>query len=143
MGPAHESRAIPSGITPAQQSVSQLSSQAVWPRKTSIAKCRSSGVESADVELWEQTLNEVNAGWLDGPFYEESEVTTDWICTRRFPLPTKIRLIDDGLESGLNSGYSCYNKLTLVDMDAVVALANTVLQAFALSLLRVSSRFLY
>ena len=37
MGPAHESRAIPSGITPAQQSVSQLSSQAVWPRKTSIA----------------------------------------------------------------------------------------------------------
>ena len=55
------------------------------------------------------------------------------ICTRRFPLqqPTKIRLIDDGLESGLNSAYSCYNKLTLMDMDAVVALANLVLQAFA------------
>ena len=90
------------------------------------------------MELWEQSLNEVNAGWLDGPFYEESEVservqTTDWICTRRLPVqqPTKIRLIDDELESGLSSADSCYNKLTLMDMDAVVALANTVLQAFA------------
>ena len=83
-------------------------------------------------------MSEAEAGWIDGPFYDESEVsewvkTTSWICTRRFPLqqPTKIRLIDDGLESGLNSAYSCYNKLTLMDMDAVVALANTVLQAFA------------
>ena len=45
--------------------------------------------------------------------------------------PNKIRLIDDGLESGLNSAYSCYNKLTLMDMDAVVAIANTVLRSFS------------
>ena len=134
VGPAHESGAFPAGMTPAQQSVSQLSSQAVWRRKTAIGKCRSSGIKSANVELWEQSLNEVNTGWLDGPFYEESEVservqTTDWICTRRLPVqqPTKIRLIDDGLESGLTR----HNKLTLMDMDAVVALANTVLQALA------------
>ena len=138
VGPAHESQAFPSGLTPAQQSVGQSCFQAVWRRKTSIGKCRSSGNSSADTELWEQSLNEVEAGWLDGPFYEDSEVserdqTNDWICTRRFPLqqPTKIRLIDDGLESGLNSAYSCYNKLTLMDMDAVVAIANVVLQAFA------------
>ena len=113
VGPTHESQAFPSGLTPAQQSVGQLCSQAVWRRKTSIGKCRSSGNSSADTELWEQSLNEVEAGWLDGPFYEDSEVservqTNDWICTRRFPLqqPTKIRLIDDGLESGLNSAYS-------------------------------------
>ena len=110
----------------------------MWRRKASIGKCRSFGNASADTELWEQSLNEVEAGWLDGSFYEDSEVServhaTDWICTRRFPLqqPTKIRLIDDGFESGLNSAYSCYNKLTLMDMDAVVALANVVLQAFA------------
>ena len=138
VGPAHASQAFPAGMMPAQQSVSQLEAQAVWRRKTSIGKCRSSGDTLADVELWEQSLAEAEAGWVDGPFYDESEVservkTTDWICTRRFPLqqPTKIRLIDDGLESGLNSAYSCYNKLTLMDMDAVVALANTVLQAFA------------
>ena len=138
VGPAHASQAFPAGMTPAQQSVGQLEAQAIWRRRTSIGKCRSSGDTSADVELWEQSLGEAEAGWIDGPFYDESEVservqTTDWICTRRFPLqqPTKIRLIDDGLESGLNSAYSCYNKLTLMDMDAVVALANTVLQAFA------------
>ena len=138
VGPAHASQAFPAGMTPAQQSVGQLEAQAVWRRKTSIGKCRSSGDTAADVELWEQSLAEAEAGWIDGPFYDECEVservkTTDWICARRFPLqqPTKIRLIDDGLESGLNSAYSCYNKLTLMDMDAVVALANTVLQAFA------------
>ena len=138
VGPAHASQAFPAGMTPAQQSVVQLEAQAVWRRKTSIGKCRSSGDTAADVELWEQSLAEAEAGWIDGPFYDECEIservkTNDWICTRRFPLqqPTKIRLIDDGLESGLNSAYSCYNKLTLMDMDAVVALANTVLQAFA------------
>ena len=138
VGPAHASQAFPAGMTPAQQSVVQLEAQAVWRRKTSIGKCRSSGDTAADVELWEQSLAEAEAGWIDGPFYDECEIservkTNDWICTRRFPLqqPTKIRLIDDGLESGLNSAYSCYNKLTLMDMDAVVSLANTVLQAFA------------
>ena len=138
VGPAHASQAFPAGMTPAQQSVGQLEAQAVWRRKTSIGKCRSSGETAADVELWEQSLAEAEAGWIDGPFYNECEVservkTTEWICTRRFPSqqPTKIRLIDDGLESGLNAAYSCYNKLTLMDMDAVVALANTVLQAFA------------
>ena len=42
----------------------------------------------------------------------------------------KVRLIDDGLESGLNSAFPCYNKLQLMDMYAVVSLANAVLQAF-------------
>ena len=90
------------------------------------------------MELWEQSLEELQSGWLDGPFYDEKEVSRlveseSWICTRRFPLkqPNKIRLIDDGLESGLNSAYSCYNKLTLMDMDAVVAIANTVLHSFS------------
>ena len=138
VGPACESGAFPSGLTSAQQSVSQLRSQAVWRRRTSIGKRRTSGDQEADLELWEQSLQEVQSGWLDGPFYEEDEVsqrvnTEHWICTRRFPLkqPNKVRLIDDGLESGLNSAYSCYNKLTLMDMDAVVSLANTVLRAFS------------
>ena len=138
VGPACESGAFPSGLTPAQQSVEQLQSQAVWRRRTSIGNCRSSGDKDVDLELWEQLLQEVQSGWLDGPFYDESEVsqrvdTDQWICTRGFPLkqPNKIRLIDDGLELGLNSAYSCYNKLTLMDLDAVVSMANTVLHAFS------------
>ncbi len=129
---------VETGLAPAQQSLEQLRSRAVWRRKTSIGKCHSLGDKDADLELWEQSLQEVQSGWLDGPFYDESEVsrrvdTDHWICIRRFPLkqPNKIRLIDDGLESGLSSAYSCYSKLTLMDMDAVVSMTNTVLHAFS------------
>ena len=137
VGPATESKAFPAGMTPAQQTVEQLQAQAVWRRKATIGKCRSSGDDFADQELWSQSLAEADDGWLTGPFYSESEVTSkvgtgDWICTRRFPLkqPDKIRLIDDGLESGLNSAYSCYNRLELMDMDSVVSLTHSILKAF-------------
>ena len=137
VGTASTSQAFPRGFTAAQQSVKQLQSQAVWRRRTSVGKCNSSGDIEADHELWRQSLQEAEDGWLDGPFYSEDEVShrlglPEWICTRRFPLKqsTKVRLIDDGLESGLNSAFSCYNKLSLMDMDAVVALAHTVLHAF-------------
>ena len=137
VGTASTSKAFPSGITVAQQSVEQLQKQAVWRRRASVGKCQSSGDQHADKELWRQSLQEVEDGWLGGPYYTEEEVskllkTSDWICTRRFPLKqtSKIRLIDDGLESGLNSAYSCYNKLQLMDMDAVVALSNAILQSF-------------
>ena len=137
VGTASTSQAFPRGVTAAQQSVKQLQSQAVWRRRTSVGKCNSSGDVEADHELWRQSLQEAEDGWLEGPFYSEDEVShrlglSEWICTRRFPLKqsTKVRLIDDGLESGLNSAFSCYNKLSLMDMDAVVALAHTVLHAF-------------
>ena len=127
VGPASESKAFPAGMTHAQQTVEQLQAQAVWRRRATIGKCRSSGDDGADQELWSRSIAEAEDGWLEGPFYLEEEVTSkvgtgDWICTRRFPLkqPNKITLIDDGLESGLNSAYSCFNKLQLMDMDAVV-----------------------
>ena len=72
-------------------------------------------------------MDECSEGWLAGPYYSEEEIsrlvqTDNWICTRRFPLqqPNKVRLIDDGLDSGLNSAFSSYNKLKLMDMDSVV-----------------------
>ncbi len=137
VGTASTSNEFPAGFTAAQQSVKQLQSQSIWRRRASVGKCTPSGDPEADEELWRQSLQEVDDGWLAGPYYSEDEVsklldTSDWICTRRFPLKqtSKVRLIDDGLESGLNSAFSCYNKLRLMDMDAVVALSHTVLQAF-------------
>ena len=120
---------ILSGLTPAQQSVSQL------VRRQFGGEGYQSG-SAGHLVIKQLTLScgSNQSGWLDGPFYEEDEVsqrvnTEHWICTRRFPLkqPKKIRLIGDGLES---AAYSCY-KLTLMDMDAVVSLANTVLRAFS------------
>ncbi|CAJ1378275.1 unnamed protein product, partial [Effrenium voratum] len=81
-----------------------------------------------DAELWKQTLLEVEKGWLQGPFSEEEVTalvgTSSWLATRRFPLrqKTKVRIIDDGLESGLNASYSTPNKLRLHDLDTLTAL---------------------
>ncbi len=109
--------------------------QAVWRRRSTIGKCGSNGDKEVDAESWRQTLDEVSEGWLSGPFYSESQVssllqTDDWICARRSPLqqPGKIRLIDDGLDSGLNSAFSSFNKLQLMDMDSiVVTLVNIII----------------
>ena len=136
-GTASASKAFRPGFTSAQQSVKQLQNQAKWRRRASVGKCRSSGDQEAANELWRQSIREVEDGWLNGPYYMEEDVskmlgTSDWICKRRFPLKqtSKARLTDDGLEPGLNSAFSCDNKLQLMDMDAVVSLANAVLQAF-------------
>ena len=136
VGPSTVSEVFPLGATPAQQSVEQLKQQAVWRRRSTIGKCGSNGDKEVDAESWRQTLDEVSEGWLSGPFYSESQVssllqTDEWICPRRFPLqqPGKIRLMDDGLDSGLNSAFSSFNKLQLMDMDSVVTLVNIIMQS--------------
>ena len=114
----------------------QLKQQAVWRRRSTIRKRGSNGDKEVDAESWRQTLEEVSEGWLSGPFYNESQVssllqTEDWICTRRFSLqqPGKLRLTDDGLDSGLNSAFSSFNKLQLMDMGSVVTLVNIIMQS--------------
>ena len=136
VGAATVTKAYPLGTTPAQQSVDQLKEQAVWRRRSTIGKCNSTGDAQLDSELWTQTMEECSEGWLAGPYYSEEEIsrlvqTDNWICTRRFPLqqPNKVRLIDDGLDSGLNSAFSSYNKLKLMDMDSVVSLVNVVMKS--------------
>ena len=136
VGSASKSDAFPNGLYPAQPTADQLSQQSIWRRKSTIGKCRSSDDAGADGELWTQSLQEAESGWLSGPYFSEKEVsevlqTENWICTRRFPLPqsSKVRIIDDGLESGLNSAYSSYNKLHLMDMDSVVSMVHLILQS--------------
>ena len=103
--------------------------QALWRRKNTVSKCKPTGDKSADEELWTQTLGEVEQGWIDGPYWDEHAVsdrlgTDDWMCTRRFPIVQgpKVRIIDDCLQSGLNSAYATYNKLRLMDADAFISL---------------------
>ena len=52
------------------------------------------------------------------------------LATRRFPLrqKDKVRIIDDGLDSGLNSSYSSFNKLKLSDGDALATMTMTILR---------------
>ncbi|CAE7488572.1 unnamed protein product [Symbiodinium sp. CCMP2592] len=129
VGPANCFGAFPMAYKPPQQSVEKLMQQAVWRRKNTISKCKPTGDTAADDELWSQTLGEVEQGWIDGPYWAESEVSerlgsAEWMCTRRFPIVQgpKVRIIDDCLQSGLNSAYAAYNKLRLMDADAFISL---------------------
>ena len=65
-----------------------------------LAKVKSSGKQTVDERLYEQTIEERDRSWIKGPFHSldelENEVGACRIC-RRFPLEQgeKVRSIDD------------------------------------------------
>ncbi|CAJ1378879.1 unnamed protein product, partial [Effrenium voratum] len=127
---------MPHGYQVPNMSEREVQAKAHWWRRASVAKCQERDPE-LDAELWQQTLLEVEKGWLQGPFSEEEVTalvgTSSWLATRRFPLrqKTKVRIIDDGLESGLNASYSTPNKLRLHDLDTLTALALLIRRCLA------------
>ena len=135
-GPASLSEEMPHGYQVPNMSEREVQAKAHWWRRASVAKCQERDPE-LDAELWKQTLLEVEKGWLQGPFSEEEVTalvgTSSWLATRRFPLrqKTKVRIIDDGLESGLNASYSTPNKLRLHDLDTLTALALLIRRCLA------------
>ena len=138
VGPATPSGAFPKGVKPAQQTTQQLKSQCVWRRKATVARCGPTGDGRSDHELWKQTLEEVDQGWIAGPFEDEPSVskhlgTSEWFCTRRFPIlqGEKVRIIDDCLQSGLNSAYAAFNKLKLMGADHFISLVLLLIRAAA------------
>lgn len=128
VGQAAFSEQFPHGFVPMQQTPQELRAKSIWLRKTAAAKCTASLKPDLDVQVWNQTLEECHKGWMRGPF-TETRVTAMvgdpyWLATRRFALEQsdKIRLIDDGLASGLNSAFGTSNKLQLLDIDSLVSL---------------------
>ena len=135
VGQAKSSPQFPKGFVSMKQTPEELRRKAIWMRKSNVVKCRSSGRPELDEQVWKQTLEECDAGWMHGP-YTESQVTemvgsNEWLATRRFPLEQrdKVRLIDDALASGLNSAYGTSNKLTLFDIDTLAAMVLQVAKA--------------
>ena len=115
-------------IVPAVSTVDQLQREAVWRRK---ALRTDATDETADL-LDSQSLDEVNRGFLSGPFESEDEVSEhvgreDWIANPRFVLlqgpSKKPRVIDNCRQSGLNATYTSLESLQLHDFDMVVSVA--------------------
>ena len=136
VGQATMSPQFPYGFAAMLQTPEELKQKSVWMRKANQAKCKSSGRVELDELVWNQTLEERDAGWLQGPYTEE-EITQrvgspNWLATRRFPLEQKdkTRLIDDALASGLNASFGTSNKLVLFDVDTLMSLAVQVAKAF-------------
>ena len=110
-----------------QISVNQLRAQSDVHNLAMMARTKPSSNVALDKELWDQTIEEKNLGWLDGPFYSISEackhVDDKVHLTRRFAIQqsSKIRAIDDYAESNINLAFGHCDKLDLMDIDTISA----------------------
>ena len=113
----------------AQMTPEQLDYQACWRRRAMVGMLMTDdeNVQEADMET--ETLSEVDAGFLQGPFSAEeiSAIVGDeaWSLSKRFVLyqwdERKIRVIDDYRDSGVNSAYASSSYLALQDTDFVIS----------------------
>lgn len=108
-----------------------------WRNKSLIAKVAHADEPELMKTLWDETMKEVNRGFIEGPFASLEEVktflATDKVCvTRRFVIlqssgaEVKPRVIDDAKESGLNSAYTALEWLKLHDFDHIASIASLI-----------------
>ena len=120
-------------IVPATSTPEFALLSARWQRK----KIEAHNIHQDDPKLsqilWEKTLTEVEAGFLQGPFYSVGQVQEvlqqkDFVCSRRFAIMQggKPRIIDDLKESGVNRTYTAVDKLELHDVDYLASLASFI-----------------
>eukprot|EP00435_Cladocopium_sp_Y103_P068420 s303_g31.t1 len=106
----------------------QLYHQAVWRRKAMTAKTMNDDECLQEKDLEDESLAEVEAGFLSGPFLQEeiSELvgSEQWSLSKRFALyqgeDRKIRIIDNFRDSGINSAFASSSYLALHDTDFVI-----------------------
>ena len=112
-------------------SESELRAASPWVRAATLASISSSGDHRLDEEVWNETIQERDLGWLEGP-YSQDEVDArfpaGWCAARRFGLMQsgKLRCIDDLSEPGTNSAFGATEKLSLMGLDAVAGLVRFV-----------------
>ena len=120
---------------PAVMTVEQLDHQAVWKRRAMMGKSIAAEECEQEHDLVRESQEEVEAGFLEGPFTEEqinTKLGTDsWSLTRRFCLyqgeERKIRVIDNYKDSGVNAAFSSSSYLALQDTDFIVGFLRFVM----------------
>ena len=89
-----------------------------------MGKCRSHAGPLDDA-VWSLSREEVQLGWLEGPFTEAELLRKlgDFVPSRRFGLQqqNKVRLIDHFSESGVNSTFGCSSRPYLGGVDEIVS----------------------
>ena len=115
-----------------------LDRSAIWRRKAILGKLHGEPNLEHVAHLEEACREEVDAGFLEGPFLSEVAVSerlgrTDWSLIHRFVLvqgaEMKLRPIDDCMESQMNAAYTSTSYLKLQDVDYVTGLALQVAEA--------------
>ena len=132
-GSMPQSGSFPTKLKPAQISVQQLKESAVWARKMIHSSCRriSSDKEVA-LAVYQETLQQLEDGWVKGPFTEaqlDAKYDSCWIPSKRFGVRQgqKIRAVDDFSEFLINASVSSTEKLQLFGIDEVINTARTFL----------------
>ena len=111
----------------------ELASSARAARVGLLASIRSSGDADIDSEVYAKTLEELECGWLDGP-YEPSELPETAVVSRRFGIKqtsgekVKVRLIDDFSASGVNATVQVDSSAKLHTLDVAAALCMELLK---------------
>ena len=124
--------------SPPTMTSEQLDLSAVWRRKALMSKTASQDELTLAPQLLEETLKEVEAGFLSGP-HSEAEVSeilgcTDWSMSQRFLLlqgeELKPRVIDNYKASAINAAFGTSSHLDLRDTNVICCLLAFLLDIF-------------
>ena len=121
-GKVAQTEMLPFKFTPAVLTEEALKVQSELRRASLLLEPKGSGDPEVDMEVWRQTLEERDKGWLTGPIPIEN-VANDSPISKRFGLRQKhkIRLIDDFSESSVNSTVTVYETPVLHTVDVACA----------------------
>lgn len=116
------SSVFPSSVRAPAIHTSALEGMAPIFSKRTLAAVKSSGDAAQDDALWEATMEEVAAGYFQGP-YDVSSLPVGSIISPRFGLAqrNKLRPIDNMSASGINAAVGLPEKLQVEGVDEAVA----------------------
>ena len=111
---------LPGKLSIATQTASGLASRSKLMQKKLVHSMVSSGDESVDCAVWDKTMEEVEQGWLSGPFSLE-DIGEEEPISRRFGLKQrdKVRPIDDFSASGVNDAVTSWESPMLHTVDVI------------------------
>ncbi|CAE7833327.1 ubiad1 [Symbiodinium sp. CCMP2592] len=134
VGRAPESNVLPGKITPATMHPDDLVSTTVRAREALKLSLGSSGDAEQDLRLWNKTLEEVERGWLIGP-YDWDELGDTDVVSHRFPLVQgqggKLRPIDDYSRSGVNACVTTLEQPTVDTVDVAACMFSNLCSGLA------------
>ena len=127
VGEPSRSNVFSKNFTEQRLSATELSELCKWNNRALQARVRPNESCSVDLDLWNQAMDEVDAGWLI-PFDSYDQlvgfVGAQVVMSRRFPLQQrdKVRAIDDLSESMVNAAYIPTEKIDLMNIDVMAGL---------------------
>ena len=123
VGTSPVSNILPGKVTPATLHPDDLRAASARANEALKTTLGSSGCKDQDEKLWDKTMQEVESGWMLGP-YDWSDLPEGHIVSHRFPLQQngKIRPIDDYSRSGVNACVTTLEQPTVDTADVAAAM---------------------